>query len=88
MTEPDEAPAPNPVAARDLAALVGVLATLEGELIAQEVSPYLAGRLARRMVRAGLLASEQGGIENLPRALHDLNHRLRFALGEYSELPE
>jgi hypothetical protein len=87
MADLYDTPAPNPVAKRDLAALVGLLATLEGELMAQEIGPYLAGRISARLVRVGLLDAEQDATRDLCRALHDLSQRLRYALGEYAEPP-
>ncbi|PZG22151.1 hypothetical protein C1I95_06065 [Micromonospora craterilacus] len=88
MTDSGNAPAPNPVARQDLAALVGLLATLEGELLAQEIDPYLAMRLAERLARVGLLTGDNDATAALPQALHKLNHRLRYALGEYAEPPD
>jgi hypothetical protein len=87
MADLDDAPAPNPVAKRDLAALVGLLAVLEGELLAQEIGPYLAGRMSDRLVRVGLLDAEQAATRDLCQALDALIHRLRYALGEYAEPP-
>ena len=83
MSDPNTSPSPSPVATQDLAALVGILATLRGELATPEISPYLAGRLARRLARAGLLEDESNDPERLGQALDNLNHRLRYALGEY-----
>jgi hypothetical protein len=78
--------APRSCHARDLAALIGVLAVIEGELMAGEVSQYLSGRIRDRLERVQLL--EPGGSErDLRQSISDLNHRLRYALGEYSEPP-
>jgi hypothetical protein len=71
---------------RDLAALIGLLATLEGEIWADAVSPHLRDRIAGRLAREGLLGSSPAERE-LRQAINDLNHRLRYALGEYDELP-
>ena len=66
---------------RDLTALIGILAVLEGEM-----TPHLADRIRDRLERAALLAP--GGSEGeLRRALGDLNQRLRHALGERDEPP-
>ncbi len=83
MTDLDGWSVPNSVAKRDLAALVGLLATLEAELLAGEVGPHLAGRLARQLIRDGLLTREY----DLGRALGGLNQRLRYAIGEHPEAP-
>jgi len=68
---------------RDLEALIGILAVLEGELQSGAVTPYLAGRLRDRLERAGLVAAD-GPEPEVRRALGDLNQRLRRALGEWS----
>jgi hypothetical protein len=81
-----DAVARNPVLAQDLAVLIGVLAVVEGDLMAQEVSQHMAGRLRDRFVREGLL-DPQAGLRDLRQATNDLNHRLRYALGEYPEPP-
>ncbi len=72
--------------ARDLSALIGLLAVIEGELMAGEVSRHLSGRIRDRLERVELL--EPGGTErDLRQSINDLNHRLRYALGEYDEPP-
>ncbi|BCY09901.1 hypothetical protein [Actinoplanes sp. L3-i22] len=73
--------------ARDLAALIGLLAVLEGEIAAGEVSDHLADRLRDRLGRAGLGGTGRAERE-LRQAISDLNHRLRYALGEYHQPPE
>jgi hypothetical protein len=81
-----DAVARKPVLAQDLAVLIGVLAVVEGDLMAQEVSQHMAGQLRDRFVRGGLL-DPQAGLRDLRQAINDLNHRLRYALGEYPEPP-
>jgi hypothetical protein len=78
--------APQPVAARDLGALVGLLAVLEGELAAGELPDHHVSRVRNRFVRSGLIDSESGPRE-VGQALSDLNHRLRYSLGEFPEPP-
>ncbi|HEY0903327.1 MAG TPA: hypothetical protein VGE14_05505 [Marmoricola sp.] len=69
-------------AERDVAALVGLLATLEGELMAiGEEMPEWAGHVGRRLVRDGAAAGP--GNREVRQALSDLNHRLRYVAGEY-----
>jgi hypothetical protein len=66
---------------RDLTALIGILALLEGELESGEVTPHLAARIRERLARAALVAPA-GSEREVRRALGDLNQRLRRALGE------
>lgn len=68
----------------DLAALIGLLATLEGHLMAGDVDPHVVDHLLSRLAQDGLV-SQDAGEQDLRQALNDLNHRLRFALGEYDE---
>ncbi|WP_327002439.1 hypothetical protein OHA72_46155 [Dactylosporangium sp. NBC_01737] len=71
---------------RDLPALIGILAVIEGELMGGEVSPRLSARIRDRLERAGVL--ESGATErDLRQSINDLNHRLRHALGEYEQQP-
>jgi hypothetical protein len=79
--------APNPVLTRDLAVLVGLLAELEGGLKVGEVPEHLAERFRDRFVREGLLDPPVRP-RDLRQAIHDLNQRLRYGLGEYPEPPE
>jgi hypothetical protein len=81
-----EALAPRSCHARDLSALIGMLAVLEGHLMTGEVSERLAGRLKDRLERVGLV--EAGATERqLRQSISNLNHRLRYALGEYDDPP-
>lgn len=78
--------APRSCRQQDLAGLIGLLAVLEGEIWAGEVSPHLRSRIARRMARAALVGPGPTERE-LRQAISDLNQRLRYALGEYDEPP-
>lgn len=81
-----DALAPRSCRARDLAAVIGLLAALEGELMAGEVSQHLSDRIRHRLQVVAVL--EPGGTErDLRQSINDLNHRLRYALGEYDEPP-
>ena len=81
-----DALAPRSCRARDLAALIGLLAALEGELMAGEVAQHLSDRIRHRLQSVAVL--EPGGSErDLRQSINDLNHRLRYALGEYDEPP-
>ncbi len=76
--------APRSCHARDLAALIGLLALLEGELMAGEISPHLSNRIRHRLERVALLAP--GGTEqDLRQSINELNHRLRY--DEYDKPP-
>ena len=69
-------------AEQDVAALIGLLATVEGELTGiDEEMPEWAAHLARRLVRDGAAAGP--GNREVRQALNDLNHRLRYVAGEY-----
>lgn len=82
-----DALAPRSCHAPDLAALIGLLALLEGELMAGAVPESLSRRIRDRLERVGILRS--GGSErNLHQSISDLNHRLRYALGEYDDPPQ
>lgn len=68
----------------DLSALIGVLAVVEGDLMAGELPAEAGGRIRQRLETESLLAP--GGSErDLRQAINDLNQRLRFAIGEQEE---
>jgi hypothetical protein len=70
-----------------MAALIGLLALLEGELMAGGVPERLSRRIGDLLERVGLVGA--GGTErDLRQSISDLNHRLRYALGEYDEPPQ
>jgi len=74
----------------DVAALIGMLAKLEGELMLpndrDDDVPEWAQGLATRLSRDGLMGSPAGN-RDLRQTLSDLNHRLRHVLGEYDDPP-
>ena len=79
--------APRRAQTNDVAAVVGILATLEGELMVAsdgDALPDWAIPLAHRLGRDGLLGADAGQRE-VRQALNDLNQRLRYVLGEYDE---
>jgi hypothetical protein len=79
--------APRLAQTRDVAAVVGLLATIESELMVGPEGdglPDWAAPLAHRLGRDGLLG-EDAGQREVRQALNDLNHRLRYVLGEYDE---
>lgn len=81
--------APRAAQSRDVAALIGMLAVLEGEVRAADAGDEVPGwalPLARRLSGDGLLPLDADPRE-LRQALNDLNQRLRYVLGEYDEPP-
>jgi hypothetical protein len=83
QAEPDR---PVTLADQDVSALIGLLAVVEGEVLAGQTSSNLARRLSRHLALNGLLApdTDQHG---LARALGEMNQRLRVARGEYDGVP-
>jgi hypothetical protein len=77
----EDGAAPNPLSQEDAAALIGVLAVLEGHLINGDLGPHVVDRLSERVVGPGTGAAE------LRVALGNLNQRLRYVLGEHDEPP-
>lgn len=80
-------PAPNPIGANDVAALIGWLVSVEGEMMGDAVPASLIDKLRRRLVADDLLPA--GGDERAMRqAINDMSYRLRYTLGELAEPPE
>jgi hypothetical protein len=71
----------HPLGRQDAEALIGVLAVLEGHLVAGDLDPHVVDRLGERLVGPGAGAAE------LRVALGNLNQRLRYSLGEHDEPP-
>ena len=84
-------PSPRPVREQDVAALIGIIAVVEGALLGGKVGDETTTRLARKLVAARLLSEDGNG---LPRAgevavaLDEIMARLQWALGEYESAPE
>ena len=72
---------PKPLSREDAAALIGVLAVLEGHLVTGDLDRHVVDRLGEWLGGPGAGAAE------LRVALGDLGHRLRYALGECDEAP-
>ena len=70
--------------ADDLEALIGLLALLEAEIMAGGLPHHLACRIRDRLQHTSLLNPEATE-RDLRQAINDLNHRLRYALGEHNE---
>lgn len=81
----------NPVADQDVQLLIRIIATVEGDLLARDADPHTTEKYAKRFVEAGLLSRDSDG--HLPSAgqvvlaLEDLIQRLRYAYGDYDEMP-
>jgi hypothetical protein len=86
MTTLEEAPRRPTV--RDVSAIVGLLAVLEGEVWGADTGddrvPEWARRLGARLGRDGLISADAGN-EELRRALGDLGQRMRYVLGEHDD---
>lgn len=78
---PGTAPVPRPPSTQDVAALVGIMALLEGESLAGSIDDRVMRRIGDRLERVGLLASNVETAE-VRQALSAMNYRLRHALGE------
>jgi hypothetical protein len=74
---------PRPLTRADAAALIGVLAVLEGQIMSGNVVPEAVERFRGRLADDGVLTGEREN-QDVPAALEALNQRVRFALGEYS----
>ncbi|KAB1909761.1 hypothetical protein [Micromonospora sp. AMSO31t] len=77
----------NPVLRSDAAVLVGLLAELEGRVWADLLPREFVDKVQARFVRAGHLPQAAGDYE-LRQALNDMNHPMRYALGEYDAPPQ
>jgi hypothetical protein len=89
MAEPSvggQEPTPKPVGVHDVSALIGWLASVEGEIVAGDVPEDLVEKLRKRFVGAGLL-QETGNERAFRQAINDMNYRLRYALDELAEPP-
>lgn len=78
---PGHDPVPHAPSSQDVAALIGVLAVLEGESLIGSLEDRFVRRVGDRFARVGLLA-EPFDIDGVRQAVNDMNHRLRHALGE------
>jgi hypothetical protein len=71
---------------RDVGILIGLLATVEGELRTGDASPRLIRRLSNDITQFGLLQADDGR-DDLATVLSEMNQRLRVARGEYDGVP-
>jgi hypothetical protein len=75
-----EPPQPRALPTSDLAALLGVLAVVHGELLAGELPPAVVRRLIDRLTRHGPLP-EGASAGQLQALFGDLGQRLHWAMG-------
>jgi hypothetical protein len=74
------------VSNEDLRALIGILASLASSLSVGDISEHAVAKLSTRLP---LEPDPDGDLERSVRqALLELGERLRYALGEYDELPK
>jgi len=71
---------------RDVAVLIGLVATVEAEMRAGHASPAITSRLVGDLTRYELLRVPDGDAD-LATALSDMNERLWVARGEYGGVP-
>jgi hypothetical protein len=86
MTTNPAAPVPNPVQHGDADVLTGILAILEGAIWAGQLDERTTGKVAKRFVQQGLLGADYDQ-HDLRQAINDMNHRIRYAAGEYDTPP-
>ena len=72
---------PRPLTRGDAAALIGILAVLEGQILGHHIGTEVLDQFRRRLTDDGLLRADEES--DVPAALEELNQRVRFALGEY-----
>lgn len=81
----------NPASQLDVQVLIGIVATVTGQLLGGDLDARTSEKFAKRFVDVGLLGPELDG--SLPSAgkvavaLEDLVQRLRYASGDYEEPP-
>ena len=76
----------HPIAQRDAATLIGILAIIEGLVLAEQLDAATEEKIARRFQWAGLLGPAWAR-DDLARVINGLNQRLRYAVDEYPEPP-
>jgi hypothetical protein len=82
----DQGFCPRPLPVGDAAALIGILAGLEGESLIGHLDDDTTAYLQRRLAADGLL-TVPSTVRDLRQALNDLAQRLRSVLGEYPSPP-
>ena len=77
-------PAPNPVGEQDVTVVIGWAAVLETAMMAGQLPDLLDDQSRHRLVDQGFL-EEEATERRVRQAINDLNHRLRYTLGEYTD---
>jgi hypothetical protein len=77
---------PRPMLQSDARALIGLLAILEAEVMVSQIDTAVIDHIGRRFADEGLLVPGADD-RQFRQSLSDLNHRIRFALGEYDKSP-
>lgn len=77
---------PRPLSQEDAIAVIGLLAKLESLISTAELNDHAVNSLLMRGKRDGYL-DVASDARDLRQALNDLNHRVRYYLGEYDESP-
>jgi hypothetical protein len=77
---------PKPLQRRDAEVLIAILAVLDGVIWGGSLDEWTTNKVAERLVRHGLLASDPNR-NDVHRAFDDLNQRLRYAVGDYESPP-
>ncbi|MEV0269800.1 hypothetical protein AB0H43_13560 [Hamadaea sp. NPDC050747] len=81
MPEGSDARWPRPLLDVDARAMIGVLAIVEGYLLADALPAVIVDRLRDRLAGLGLVTADADG-RGVARALNDLNQRVRRIRGE------
>ena len=80
-----DAVCPRPLSRRDAEAVIGLLAVLEGHAMGPGADQRLLDRLSQRLRPGAPSGTDQ---REFRQSVNDLNHRVRYALGEYDVPPE
>jgi hypothetical protein len=67
--------------------MIGILAILEGVILAGQLDEWTTAKVGERFLQQGLLRADHDQ-HDLRQAINDLNQRLRYAIGEYDTPPE
>ena len=81
-SDPDET---RPLTARDVSALIGIVAAIEGESQLGVLDAGLADSITRRLIADGLLPASIASTAGMRVALANLTQRLHGAYGVYAD---
>jgi hypothetical protein len=77
----------RPLTSVDAAAIIGILATLNGQITVRGIDGHEFEVFRDRAIKDGIVGPD-GGHYELRQALEDLTQRVRYALGEYENPPK